>query len=318
MTTVVTPAATPVSTPAASAPSPDAKGAEVVKPKAATPPVTAAPTPEAKPEPPKPPSKLKFAGKVDGAEKQWELTPEEVVTRLQKSEASEKRMQEAAGVRKQWDQIRELAKTNPELVLKELAGIEDADAWAEQRVEKKWKKELMPEHERQMLELQQRAETAERRAKEIETAQQAEFQKQQDAKLEAQMESEFKRAFELTSLPWDPEHLELFGQIALDAIDYGIQLTPEQMAAEVKSRLDTKAKATEDKLRSQFTGLKGEDLLSWLGEDGVKEVLRAAVAKHEQSQTAPVAPAPSTSVESPESPRKYKTMADWRKHMRGV
>lgn len=270
------------------------------------------------------PSKRKFVGKIDGAEKAWELSDEEVAVRLQKSEAAEKRFQEGAALRKQGEAIqaqfqefKKLALEDPAAVLRAL-GVEDPHAAAEKLVESKWKRDVMPEHERKLAEAQEKLAAAEKwksdqLAKE-ESAKTTAAQKQ----LETKIEADFKRAFEVSGLPWDPDHLEQFGKVALEALDYGIDITPEQMAAEVKSRLETKSTETESKLKTQVLSRKGDELLTWLGDDVVKEVLRAAVSKHKASLE-PAAVGGATRTTPPQggatiqSGKKFYTPEDWRK-----
>lgn len=270
-------------------------------------------------------TKRRFKLKVDGAEIEEELGDEEIAVRLQKGRAAEKRMQEAAAVRKQFQELKELAKTDPTLLLKELAGVEDPDQWMEQRLADKWKRDVMPEQDRKVHDLEQRALAAEKKLQEAEQARQKEAEAKHMAALEAQTEATFKRAFEVAELAWTPEHLELFGKVALEALDFGIDLTPEQMAAEVKAELGRRDTSATERAKSKLLGLKGNDLLDALGEEAVREVIQASVAKRNAAKAAQaggVEPGQQTVVlskpkapsqtEVPETP-KFRTTKDWRK-----
>lgn len=307
--TPATPTAAPA--PAARKPLPGAPNVEGGSPAAKT----EAPKPEA-PAAPKPPEKRKYKLKVDGAEVEEELGDEEIAVRLQKGRAAEKRMQEAAAIRKQFQELKELAKSDPALVLKELAGLDDPDAWAEQRLAEKWKRDVMPEADRKLADLEARAKAAEDRVKAFETAKSQEAEAKQMAHLEAQTEATFKRAFEVSGLSWTPEHLDLFGKVALEALDYGIDLTPEQMAAEVKGELEKRDTKSTEAAKGKLLSLKGDDLLNAMGEDAVKEVIRASIAKRQAAQagggTSSLAPTKSKAPEPVEKPR-FRTTADWRK-----
>lgn len=327
MTTPAAPAPATSAPAAPATPAPQGAAPGATAPAAAKRPLPGAPsvagsaTPAAAPtEPaaPKPPEKRKFKLKVDQQEVEEELSDDEVTVRLQKGRAAERRMQEAAQIRKEFAELKALAKSDPALLLKELAGLEDPDAWAEQRLAAKWKRDVMPEAERKAEDQAKELEgyKAKIAAFEAEKTQAAEAK--QMAALEAQTEAAFKRAFEVSGLPWTPEHLDAFGKIALEALDYNMDLTPEQMAAEVKAQLGKQDNESTERAKTKLLSLKGDDLLTALGDEAVKEVIRASVAKRQAAQQqqavvtgqviTPKAKAPEV-VEKP----KFRTTADWRK-----
>jgi hypothetical protein len=269
------------------------------------------------PAAPKPPEKRKYKLKIDGQEREEAYSDEEVAVRLQKSLAAEKRMQEAAEVRKKWAQLQEIAKQDPATLFRELVGA-DPMKWAEQQVAEKWKLEVMPEQERKVYELEQQLKQYQQREQMTQKQKQAEFAKQQEAALEAQLEKDFQAAFQASELPYTPENLEVFGKIALDAHDLGMELTPAQMAAEAKRELSRRESETETKYKGKFTGLKGKELLEYLSEPVVREVLRAAVEKYKpQTSESPVPTKSRTpEYEEPQKPKVYSP-SDWRKPFPG-
>jgi hypothetical protein len=286
---------------------PGSKGA----PDKANPPKTAAQTAA---------EKRKYKLKVDGAELEEELSDDEIAVRLQKGKAAEKRMAEAAEVRKQFAALKQLAKERPEVLLKELGGV-DPREWAYNFVSEAVKEEVMPETEKKQLQLQRELETYK---KQVEDFRKAEEQKRFEAeqqRLEKDLESKFQRAFEASGLEWSPDNIEIFGKIALDAHDYGIELTPEQMAAEAKAQIEARERTYQERVKSKALGLKGDDLLGYLGDDVVKEVLKAAVAKHKAGTPKPptdgvpdeTVVAPKVGPTEPRTSKAFLTTDDWRK-----
>lgn len=253
------------------------------------------------PAAPAAPVKQKFKLKVDHQEIEEEYTPEQIQTELQMAKAARKRMQEAAEIRKEWEQLQAAAKENPDLLLKKLAGIEDPKAWAKQKLEAEWKRELMPEHERKLADLQAERDAAKKELEAERGQRKAEYEAKQQAALEQQLEAEFKQAFELSQLPFEGEYLEMFGKIAMEALEYGVELSPAQMAAEVKRQVGERETKQQQALQEKFRALKGDDLLAALSDDVVREVLRASVEKHKRSLAEPVVETPVASRKQPES-----------------
>lgn len=304
---VAAPSAAPTSTPTSSAP------VTTKAPAAAAPASPAAPTGDSNPSF----AKRQYKGKVDKEERVWELSDEEVSVRLQKSESAEKRFQQAAEIQKKWDLLRQIAKEDPDALFRELAGV-DPQEWAQRKVEEKWKLEVMPEHERKVYELEQKIKAYEAGETKRQATLKAQQEQQASKALEAQLESDFQRAFEVSGLEYTADNLEVFGQLVLAAHDNGLEYTPEQLAAEAKSRLSERDGKHETRIKTRLTGLKGSELLDYLGEAAVKEVLKAAVAKHTSSLASVATPAALPANGQGKGPSrdekgKFLTTSDWRK-----
>jgi hypothetical protein len=253
--------------------------------------------------------------KVDGAELEEELTDDEVTVRLQKARAAEKRMQEAAAQRKQLQEAVEYLKKDPFAAFKESFGV-DLDELAERRLAERYREQLMTPEEQERLRLQRENESY--KAREAEAQRQREEQARQayEAKVAEEMERDFMSALEASDLPKTKETLRLMAEVAQLNLDHGIELTPAQMAAEVRERISG--------IHQHVTrSLKGESLLKYLGDDVVKEVLRQSVARVKGTSATP-APTPNPfgdkttapgDDEAPKKPRQMKTMDDWRKAM---
>lgn len=307
----VTPA--PSAPTASSTPAPSTPSA----PAAAAPVTTKAPGDATKaPGAPELSQKRQYKGKVDKQERVWEYTDEEVAVRLQKSEAAESRMQKASEIQKRWDQLRAIAAEDPDAVFRELTGT-DPDEYAQRKVEAKWKLEVMPEQERKVYELEQKIKAYEASEAKRKQAFDAENKTKAEKAAEAQIEADFQRAFEVSGLEYNADNLEVFGQLVLAAHDNGLEYTPEQLAAEAKSMLGARDGKYEERVKTRVTGLKGPELLDYLGEAAVREVLKAAVAKHApktEVALAPVSPANAGTKAQDRDPKgKYLSTSDWRK-----
>ena len=267
-----------------------------------------------KPAAPTPAERRKYALKVDGQEIEEELTDDEIRVRLQKAHAVDKRFQEVASQRKQIEEALKTLKSDPAKALKEIAGL-DLDEWAEKRIMERYQEAMMPEAEREKAEMQRKLADYERQFEEQKTA--AETAKQQafEQQVFEQTEQEFLQAID--QMGYDKGFsrtvlLPMMADIAESALDYGVELTPSQMASEAGKRLEAIHKR-------QVGGLKGDALLQFLGDDVVNEAIRAKLAKTKGATvTAPTPPPP---VRKPETSNRSKPMtpAEFRmKHLYGV
>lgn len=280
-------------------------------------------TPKGKSEPavPKPTAqqtaaeRRKYALKVDGQEIEEELTDDEIRVRLQKAHAVDKRFAEVANQRKQIEAALAQLKTDPAKALKEIAGL-DLDEWAEKRILERYQEAMLPEAEREKAELQRKVAEYERMMEEQKTAAETAKQQEYEQQVFEQTERDFIQAVE--QLGYDKGFsrtvlVPMMAEIAESALDYGVELTPSQMAAEANKRLETIH-------RRQVQGLKGEQLLRYLGDDVVTEAIRAKLAatKGAVGQSAPTPPPPARKPTTQES-RKPMTPAEWRmKHLYGM
>jgi len=275
--------------------------------------------PAQKPAAPKAPTaaeRRKYALKVDGQEIEEELTDDEIRVRLQKAHAVDKRFQEVASQRKQIEEALKTLKTDPAKALKEIAGL-DLDEWAEKRIMERYQESMMPEAEREKVELQRKLAEYERQFEEQKTAAETSKREAYEQQVFEQTEQEFLQAIE--QMGFEDKGfsrtvvLPMMAEIAEAALDYGVELTPAQMAAEANKRLETIH-------RRQVQGLKGDALLKYLGEDVVNEAIRAKLAGVRGATTkAPTPPPPARKPDVPGVRNKPMTPAEWRmKHLYGI
>jgi hypothetical protein len=266
------------------------------------------------PTAPTPAEKRRYALKVDGQDIEEELSDDEIRVRLQKAHAVDKRFAEVANQRKQIEAALNQLKTDPAKALKEIAGL-DLDEWAEKRILERYQEAMMPEAEREKAEMQRKLADYERQFEEQKTSAENAKQQAYEQQVFEKTEQEFIQAVE--TLGYDKGFsrtvlVPMMAEIAESALDYGVELTPGQMAAEANKRLETIH-------RRQVQGLKGEQLLRYLGDDVVTEAIRAKLAATRGPSAAPSTPPPPSRKPSTEAPRKPMTPQEWRmKHLYGM
>jgi hypothetical protein len=258
--------------------------------------------------------KRRYMLKVDGQEIEEELSDEDIRVRLQKAHAVDKRFQEVASQRKQIEEALKVIKTDPAKALKEIAGL-DLDEWAEKRILERYQEAMMPEAEREKVELQRKLAEYERQFEEQKTTAEQQRQQAYEQQVFEQTEQDFVQALE--HLGYDKVFgrqvlVPMMAEIAEQALDYGIELTPTQMASEANKRLETIH-------RRQVTSMKGDSLLKYLGDDTVREVIAAKLAQTRSSASPTQAPIPPPARKPATQERKPMTPAQWRmKHMYGM
>ena len=268
----------------------------------------------AAPKAPTQAEKRKYSLKVDGQDIEEELSDDDIRVRLQKAHAVDKRFAEVANQRKQIEAALSQLKNDPAKALKEIAGL-DLDEWAEKRILERYQEAMMPEAEREKAEMQRKLADYERQFEEQKTSAESAKQQAYEQQVFEKTEQDFIQAVE--TLGYDKGFsrtvlVPMMAEIAESALDYGVELTPSQMASEANKRLETIH-------RRQVQGLKGEQLLKYLGDDVVTEAIRAKLAATRGSAAAPSTPPPAARKPVTDAPRKPMTPAEWRnKHLYGM
>lgn len=262
----------------------------------------------------------KYKIKVDGGETEIDLgslKDEQIVKALQMEKVAYKRMQEKAELERKYNALREQLKTDPRKALKEDPEIGiDIRKQVEEELIREYKESQMSEEARRAAQLERELQARDAEIKRIADEKQAEQRRILEDRLYQETEAQFVEALESSDLPRTRETLYMMGQIAKVNLANGLELTPAQMAAETKSRLA--------QIHQYVTrNLKGEALVSHLGEDVVKEVLRHEVKKRKAQQASQMtAPPPAKQPdvtdlrEQPE--RKPVDVKDARKFFRGL
>lgn len=246
---------------------------------------------------------------VDGRKEQW--TREKLVAEAQKSSAAQKRFREAAELTKKNQAILEMLDKDPIAVLKERKA--DIRKLATEFLSQQAEDAMLSPEEREFRDI--RAERDSLKAEKEQSAakaQQAEQAKAYEAVTE-QLDKSFTEAAQRAGLEQHPNTLEMMVEVAMEAVELGLTLSADQVAAEAKDRLEGLVSKRDAKIAS---GLTGEKLLSYLGAKTVEQVLLASRAKLRglpayQAKPAAAPPEPKREASTVISP------ADWQaKYMR--
>lgn len=258
--------------------------------------------------------------KVDGVEEEVDLDALDdasIVKALQMGKAAQKRMQEAAEVKKREAEFKEALKRDPRKALKEHPdfGI-DIRKQIEEDLIREYQESQMSEEARRAKQLERELAARDAEIKRIDDEKKAVAQQELEDKLFAETEANFVAAMEQSDLPRNRETLFMMGQIAMINHKNKLELTPQQMAAETKSRLT--------QLHQYVTrNMKGDALVKHLGDDVVKEVLRHAVRQAKARQVNNLqAPPPAQQTDvtdlSDRAARKPVDARDARKFFKGL
>lgn len=263
----------------------------------------------------------KYKLKIDGVEEEVDLDTLDdaaLVKELQMAKAARKRMQEAAEVRKSFKSFMEQLQKDPlsTLKAKELGGI-DVRKMVEDQILREYEESQLPQEQRQIREMERKLQEREAQLKAIEEQQRFEAESAFNSRVEQETEAELMEALEKSDLPKNRETLAVLAQVAKINLEHGLELTPQQLAAEAKARIA--------RMHGAITKvLKGDALIKHLGDDVVKEVLRYKLqAAKQQAQDVMKAPTPAAqqkaSLEEPDVPRRQpKDARAFRKFVKGM
>lgn len=280
--------ATPANAPAVSAAS---KGLSPAEKAAAAKPAAPKPDAPAKTEA----QRIKLRLKIDGEEREEELTHDEIAARLQKHEAANRRFQEAAESRRQVAEREARFKADPFAAASEL-GL-NLEELAEKRIAEKYREELKL---REMTEDQRRAHEAEKKLSvyEKQKAEREEAEKTAAAerlkaetysKVETQMKADIGSALQSLGMDASYEVLSEIARLGKQNIVANRNLAPHQRFYPTAAQLAQEAKAIVDARferleQSAQNGLDGEALIKRLGPTVVKKILQASVAKFKKPE----------------------------------
>lgn len=209
------------------------------------------------------PNLKKFKLKVDGEdfEEELDLSNEaEIVKRLQMAKAAEKRINQAKSEKQKAMEILK-AFEDGTLFKKHPKGRE----FAEQLLVEQLEQEMLSPEQRELKELKAFKEAREREELDRQKAlEQAEMQAQ-ESKVAKQFQETIIQALDKSGLPKTPDMAKRMAYIMKKNLDLGLSLTPEDLAAEVKSELNGLLKAL-------IGESDGEKLVSMFGDDVAKKI----------------------------------------------
>lgn len=258
--------------------------------------------------------RYKFKLKINGEETEQEFDEAALTARLQKEIAVEKRMQQAAEREKRIQAALEMGKKDPDQAFKALFGI-NAREYYEQKLAEEWDQmeaqgKMSPE-ERLRAEYEQKLSAKEAELKAIRDAEEAQKRSVVEQQVWERTEKDYVEALKSTDLPVSHETLELMADIGMMNLEQGIDLSPQQIAAEARERMSQVN-------QSLMRNLRGPQLVKYLGPEVVNEIRQHLVAEAKAKRAAP-APAPKVVADKDDSPmpKTRDSMKSWREFVRG-
>ena len=210
-------------------------------------------------------SKKKYKIKVDKNEEEFEFDPtndEEVVKHLQMSRASQKRMSEAAELRKVALEFIDQLKKDPRKVLSDPTIGVDIKKLAQEIINDEIKELEKSPEQREKDKLLKEVEELKKQAKEKEDN----FKKTEFARMQAEqekyLESEISAALDVGGVPKTPKTVARMAEMMMIAIQNGIDLGPKDVVGLVKNN-------TMSEFKEIIGALSDDQLEDFLG----KEVL---------------------------------------------
>lgn len=224
--------------------------------------------PEAKPAAPKPDPIFEFDGR--------KLTHAEIKRELEKAKGSDAKFREAAEHRKQVEDFMEAFQKDPLSILRDKRIPIDRKSLGEKLLLETLEEEMMSPQERELREVkaklgdfESKEESLKREAEERQTEQRKEIRRQEISQL-------FSKAMEATPLSKDPETAAMamrdMAMMMRAAKERGIEVSAEELA----KHAETKYQKAMYALANQ---LEGEDLIGFLGEDVIKKIRKADLAR---------------------------------------
>lgn len=224
--------------------------------------------------------------KLDGQD--IELPEEEVIKLAQMSGAAQKRFQEAATARKQAEDVLTFLKANPKVAMEKL-GI-DVRKFSEETLTEIIKREQETPEAKKFREQDERLRKYEAKEKEETEAKQLADKQKQDAdakaKKDAELQVEIKKfdnlftdALAKADVPKNSYTLQRMAHWTSVAIKSKQSPTADQIAKMVKKDYDDDAKSRVFAHKNDKGELDGDKIMEFLGDEGVKAIRKAMVAK---------------------------------------
>lgn len=261
---------------------------------------------------PTPSQKKKFLLKVDGEEfeEEFDLSDEEGLRReLQMSRAAKKRMAEANEAKRKAYELMKKFDENPEELLSRLG--EKGHEIAEKLILKKIQDQMLTPEQKEMMALKAENEGFK---KEKETAKQA-SERQAAEKMEFDYAQKFQAtiidAVNKSGLPKSPEMVKRMAGLLKKNLEYGLELTPEDLVAEVKKDIVTM-------IKSIVGDSDGDHLINLFGNDVANKIRKADIKKlqEKQSQFTGFGKKPDQeTVEMPKGERRPMTIDEWKEEV---
>lgn len=251
--------------------------------------------------------KKKLKLKVDGEEIEDEIDfndEEGLKRKLQLSYAAKKRMEEAKAAKSKAFEIIKAFEEDPANVFKKLGpkGREAAERFLLEQIQE----EMLDPKDKELRDLKKFKEEIE---KERETQKEAAKRKELEAQ-EARYADEFQKtiisALDKSGLPKSPESIKRMAQIMSKNLELGLELTPDELALEVKNDM-------QGMLKSFIKDATGDQLVAMFGEDIANRIRKFDIQKLQEKQSGVFGQKPKQEAQAPRpKSNRPMTMDEWK------
>jgi hypothetical protein len=245
----------------------------------------------------------KFKLKVDGQEldEEIDLNDDEAVKRhLQMSKAAQKRMSEAAQVKRQAEEFIHQLKSNPRAILTDPNLGVDFKKIAEEYLAEQLEMEMLSPEQRKLKEYESkiRAHEEEKRRQEQEVHQKQLVELQQ--RYADDYDKKFTSALQTNGIPKTPRTVKRMAELMHKNIEYGFELEPGQLAELVREDYI-------NEMKELFGATDGDTLLKLMGDDMANKIRKADLARLKKGEIRPPKPVEQAPQPSPSSQRRMST-----------
>lgn len=254
--------------------------------------------------------KKKFKIKVDGEEFEEELDlndEEGVKRRLQMARAADKRMNEARDTKKKaFDIINALEKDPEGFLARHPRGREIAEAILLKQI----KEEMIPPEEKERMKRESDLERRERLIAEKEKADQTKAQEALETKVAQDIQKVIIDAMEVSGLPKSKHLVKRMADLYSKNLSYGIELTPQQLAGELKNELTTMFKAIAG-------DSEGDHLIEMFGPEIANKIRKSDLKRlqEKQGQVFQRRESRTETVRAPESSKRPMSIEEWKEEI---
>jgi len=223
--------------------------------------------------------KEKFKLLVDGEEIEEEVDfsdKEGLKKRLQLAHAAKKRMSEAQDAKKKAFQIVKEFEENPESMLARLGpkGREIAEKFLLSQIQD----EMLSPEEKEFRDLKKYKEMTEAEKDKVKEALEREAATKIESDYAKRYQDTIIEAMEKSGLPKTPELVKRMAGIMKKNLEYGLDLSPDDLIAEVKSDITNLVK-------SVFGDADGDQLINIFGKDIANKIRKADLKKLQEKQS---------------------------------
>jgi hypothetical protein len=218
--------------------------------------------------------RLKRKVKVYGEEQELDLDEDGAVREIARGRAALKKLAEATKFGEAGREVLKLAKENPEALFRSL-GV-DVEDWAKKRLATQAELAAMSPEERRAAEAEAQRDAYRAQLEQIAQAHQ---QQKREAELEQLRSAAIERysaALKAGGLPKTYTTLRLMNQLEKEAMEDGIEYSPQELVADARQRIAEMS-------NQHLAGLDGPGLVEALGPERVKLILAASISQFEKA-----------------------------------